>query len=221
MKCNTVQRFMKHLALKCSSPLGSTSPGLHSEQTSLQIDKIFSHLVSIDLFLENRSSRLMYTLLKSQLWFQVRRYRIYHFRLNPEKPVLEKDIHPKRFRLYSLKRLRQLKRCLHRHHLLHHPGNPSPSLRGLKSKKTNPKRSIKPSVVADLQGTPIKFKHLRALMSKSGGVSWKVVRPLIEQSLEQLPSVPILGFQPGQTPTSAFIATKSLIVQEIGLRNFH
>ena len=58
-------------------------------------------------------------------------------------------------------------------------------------------------------------------MSKSGGVSWKVVRPLIEQSLEQLPSVPILGFQPGQTPTSAFIATKSLIVQEIGLRNFH
>lgn len=37
----------------------------------------------------------------------------------------------------------------------------------------------------------------------NGGLSWELVRPLIEQALAQVPSVRIQVFEPGQTPASA------------------
>jgi len=58
-------------------------------------------------------------------------------------------------------------------------------------------------LVETIKALQIKSIAIPPLGCGNGGLSWEVVRPLIEQSLEQLPSVQILVFQPGQTPASA------------------
>ncbi|MFM7011352.1 MAG: macro domain-containing protein [Betaproteobacteria bacterium] len=44
----------------------------------------------------------------------------------------------------------------------------------------------------------------------NGGLSWNLVRPLIEQALEQVPNVRVEVYQPGHTPASADMPIRTL-----------